>query len=251
MVGNRPKFVVFGSSIVQYAFHNNGWVSILADLYARKADIVLRGYAGWNSRRALQVLDQVFPKTADVQPDLVIVYFGANDSTRPHPSGLGPHVPIPEYIENLKKIALHVKSLSQKTRVIFLSSPPMDEAQFCKLLCVGLDELPRTNELARVYAEACVEMCKDLNIKVIDLWSVLQKQDNWSACFTDGIHLSPEGSKIVANEILAVLEETDWEPNLHWKSLPSEFSEDSPYDILSFDGKTTVNLCDLDFYRRN
>ena len=49
---------------------------------------------------------------------------------------------------------------------------------------VGLDELPRTNELARVYAEACVEMCKDLNIKVIDLWSVLQKQDNWSACFT-------------------------------------------------------------------
>ena len=67
----------------------------------------------------------------------------------------------------------------------------------------------------------------------------------------DGIHLSPEGSKIVANEILAVLEETDWEPNLHWKSLPTEFSEDSPYDILSLDGKTTVNLCDLDFYRRN
>uniref|UniRef100_A0A175YKR3 SGNH hydrolase-type esterase domain-containing protein n=1 Tax=Daucus carota subsp. sativus TaxID=79200 RepID=A0A175YKR3_DAUCS len=230
MVGtnHRPKFVVFGSSIVQYAFHNNGWVSILADLYSRKADIVLRGYAGWNSRRALEVLDQVFPKTADVQPDLVIVYFGGNDSTRPHPSGLGPHVPIPEYIENLKKIALHVKSLSQKTRVIFLSSPPMDEALFCKLLCVGLDKLPRTNELARVYAEACVEMCKE-----------------------DGIHLSPEGSKIVANEILAVLEETDWEPNLHWKSLPSEFSEDSPYDILAFDGKTTVNLCDSDFYRRN
>lgn len=102
----RPKFGVFGSSIVQYAFHNNGWLSILADLYSRKADIVLRGNAGWNSRRALQVLDIVSPKTADVQPDLVIVYFGGNDSVKPHPSGLGPHVPIPEYIENMKKIAL-------------------------------------------------------------------------------------------------------------------------------------------------
>lgn len=248
----RPKFVVFGSSIVQYAFHNNGWLAILADLYSRKADIVLRGYAGWNSRRALQVLDRVFPKTADVQPDLVIVYFGGNDSMKPHPSGLGPHVPIPEYIENMKKIARHVKSLSEKTRVVFLSSPPVNEAQICKFYCVGLDKLIRTNELCRVYAEACVEICKELNIKVIDLWSVLQKQNDWStACFTDGIHLSPEGSKMVAKEILAILEETDWEPNLHWKSLPSQFSEDSPYDLVADDGKTTLNVSDCDLYRRS
>ncbi|KAL7229155.1 hypothetical protein ACSBR2_007787 [Camellia fascicularis] len=27
----------------------------------------------------------------------------------PHSSGLGPHVPLPEYIENMRKIALHLK----------------------------------------------------------------------------------------------------------------------------------------------
>jgi hypothetical protein len=27
-----------------------------------QADIVMRGYGGWNSRNALQVLDQIFPK---------------------------------------------------------------------------------------------------------------------------------------------------------------------------------------------
>lgn len=63
--------------------------------------------------------------------------------------------------------------------------------------------------------------------------------------------MSADGSKMVANEILAVLEETDWEPNLHWKSLPTEFSEDSPYDLLALDGKTTLNVSDWDFYRRN
>ncbi|KAL8102198.1 hypothetical protein AgCh_026917 [Apium graveolens] len=203
---------------------------------SRVADIVLRGYGGWNSRRALQVLDKVLPKTTDVQPDLVIVYFGGNDSTKPHPSGLGPHVPVAEYMENMKKIARHVMSLSEKTRLIFLSSPPVNDVQFCQIYGVKLEELQRTNELSRIYAEACVEICKELNIKVIDLWSVLQKQDDWSTvCFTDGLHLSPEGSKMVANEILETLEEADWEPNLHWKSLPTEFSEDSPYDLLASD----------------
>jgi isoamyl acetate esterase len=113
-----------------------------------------------------------------VQPSLVIVYFGGNDSIAAHPSGLGPHVPIDEYIINMRKIAEHLKvvkvvirhiymsctsdrfscllvclplicvqSLSEKTRVIFLSCPPLNEAMLrkstryveschCKLLCV-------------------------------------------------------------------------------------------------------------------
>jgi hypothetical protein len=37
MVGPaRPLFVLFGSSIVQESFRNEGWGAILADLYARK-----------------------------------------------------------------------------------------------------------------------------------------------------------------------------------------------------------------------
>ncbi|XP_027188843.1 GDSL esterase/lipase WDL1-like isoform X3 [Cicer arietinum] len=104
----RPQFVLFGSSIVQYSFHQ-GWGATLAHLYARKADIVLRGYAGWNSRRALNVVDKVFPKNAPKQPELVIVYFGGNDSTPLHKSGNGPHVPLDEYKENMRKIAKHIK----------------------------------------------------------------------------------------------------------------------------------------------
>jgi len=47
-----------------------------------------------------------------VQPSLVIVYFGGNDSMGPHSSGLGPHVPLNEYIENMRKIAIHLKVFS-------------------------------------------------------------------------------------------------------------------------------------------
>ncbi|XP_061344464.1 GDSL esterase/lipase CPRD49-like isoform X5 [Gastrolobium bilobum] len=243
----RPQFVLFGSSIVQLSYSMAGWGAILTHLYARKADIVLRGYNGWNSRNALQVLDEIFPKNDSEQPSLVIVYFGGNDSILPHPSCRGQHVHLQEYIENMRKIAIHLKSLSKKTCIIFLSAPPVNEAQ----IYGNSDPLRprlRTNESLRRYSEACLELCREMNIKAIDLWSAIQKRDNWQdVCFIDGIHLSAEGSKIVAKEILKVLEEAEWEPNLHWKSMPIEFGEDSPYDPIGPDGKTTTNVSSWTF----
>uniref|UniRef100_A0A0A9D940 Uncharacterized protein n=1 Tax=Arundo donax TaxID=35708 RepID=A0A0A9D940_ARUDO len=40
MLGGRPVFVLFGSSIVQYSFSNGGWGAALADIYARKVPTV-------------------------------------------------------------------------------------------------------------------------------------------------------------------------------------------------------------------
>lgn len=251
MVGpRRPLFALFGSSIVQFSFSNGGWGATLADIYARKADILLRGYSGWNSRRALQVVDQVFPKDAVVQPSLIIVYFGGNDSMGCHSSGLGPHVPLPEYIENMRKIANHLKSLSDQTRIIFLSCPPVNEERLRQSASSILSELVRSNEACRRYSEACIELCLEMGLKVIDLWTAVQKRDDWrTVCFTDGVHFSPIGSMIVVEEILKVLKEAEWEPSLHWKSLPTEFAEDSPYDLVASDGKTTVNISEGTFHR--
>lgn len=45
---------------------------------------------------------------------------------------------------------------------------------------------------------------------------------NWSR---DGIHFSSEGSKVVVEEILKVLEEADWEPGLQWNTMATEFED--------------------------
>ncbi|XP_047965505.1 GDSL esterase/lipase CPRD49-like isoform X2 [Salvia hispanica] len=225
MVGPvRPLFVLFGSSIVQISFCNGGWGAILSEIYARKE--------------------------AEIQPSLVIVYFGGNDSTGPHSSGRGPHVPLPEYIENMKKIGTYLKSLSDKTRVIFLTCPPINEAKV-RISSVYFSELVRTNELCRTYSAALMELCKELGINAIDLFTVIQKREDWQeACLIeDGIHLSAEGSKIVAEEILKVIKEAEWEPSLHWKSIATEYSEDSPYDLVAADGERTLNPSAWTYYR--
>ncbi|KAF3433443.1 hypothetical protein FNV43_RR24545 [Rhamnella rubrinervis] len=251
MVGpERPQFVLFGSSIVQLSYSNGGWGATLSDIYARKADIVVRGYYGWNSRRAVQVLDQVFPKDAAVQPSLVIIYFGGNDSMGPHSSGLGPHVPLPEYIDNMRLIARHLQSLSDSTRIIFLTCPPVNEDKVRANTSEVFSKLVRTNELCQQYSDACIKLCQEMGLKVVDLFTAIQKSDDWmNTCFTDGVHLSAEGSNIVVEEILKVLKSAEWNPSLHWKLLPTEFSEDSPYDLVAAGGKRTLNPSEWTFHR--
>lgn len=70
-------------------------------------------------------------------------------------------------------------------------------------------------------------------------------------CFLsrDGVHLSAEGSKVVVEEILKVLKEAEWEPCFHWKSMATEYGENSPYDLVAADGKTTINPSEWTFHR--
>ena len=50
-------------------------------------------------------------------------------------------------------------------------------------------------------------------------------------------------------EILKVLAENDWEPSLHYKSIPAEFGEDSPYDPIGSDGKSASNVSEFSLDR--
>ncbi|OAY41474.1 GDSL esterase/lipase CPRD49 [Manihot esculenta] len=227
MVGPvRPQFVLFGSSIVQFSYGWEGWGAALADIYARKADIVVRGYGGWNSRNALQILHQVFPKDASVQPSLVIVYFGGNDSMLPPSGAPSAYVPLDEYKRNMTIIGQHLKCLSKETRVIFLSVPPVNEEMIHEFYG---DDTGRTNEGCRKYSEACLGVAQEIGIMSIDLYNAIQRKEDWlKTCFLDGIHLSAQGSEIVKNEILNVLQEK--EPLLFWKTMASEFVGITPFD---------------------
>lgn len=212
-------------------FETKKWLSL-------QADIVLRGYRGWNTRRALEVLDNFFPKDAENQPELVVVFFGANDGAFPMPSGRGQHVPLPEFEDNLCRISAHLQGLSDKTRVILTTAPPIYEparleAGRAKHGEKGAKYLDRTNERACQYAAACRRAAHRMGAGIIDLWTSIQRQPDWqTSCLTDGMHLSAQGSGVMLEELLKVLKDSPWQPSLHYDAMPEDLLGPHIYNFL-------------------
>lgn len=77
-----------------------------------KADVVLRGYSGYNTRWALKVIHKVFPAGGDA-PLAVAVFFGANDASLPDRHSGFQHVPLDEYKHNLLAIVAFFKVKNQ------------------------------------------------------------------------------------------------------------------------------------------
>jgi len=103
------------------------------------------------------------------------VWLGANDSVRPDPNG---HqcVPLPDYKANLKKIVQHSVLKEHSPCFILITPPPVDEHQ--RHVWEG-DNLWRTAERTKSYADACKAVGTELNIPVLDVWTLFEKAAGW------------------------------------------------------------------------
>ncbi|KAJ9163756.1 hypothetical protein P3X46_023389 [Hevea brasiliensis] len=228
----RPQIVLFGDSITQQSFGSGGWGASLADNYSRKADVVVRGYGGYNTRWALFLLHHLFPLDSSKPPVAVTIFFGANDAALKGRTCDRQHVPVEEYKENLRKIVQHLKECSPATLIVLITPPPIDE-EGRKQYAISVygekaTELPeRTNEMAGVYARQCVELAKDLGIRSIDIWSAMQEAEGWQKKFlSDGLHLTPEGNAVVYQEVIRVFNDA-W---LSAAEMPYDFPHHSEID---------------------
>ncbi|KDP31089.1 hypothetical protein JCGZ_11465 [Jatropha curcas] len=228
----RPLIVLFGDSITEQSFGSGGWGAALADTYSRKADVLVRGYGGYNTRWALFLLHHLFPIGSIKPPVAVTIFFGANDAALKGRTSERQHVPVDEYKENLRKIVLHLKECSPTMLVILITPPPVDEEgrkEYAKSKYgEKAMELPeRTNEMAGVYAKECVELAKELGIRSIDIWSKMQKIEGWQKkILSDGLHLTPEGNAVVSQEVIRVFNEA-W---LSASEMPYDFPHHSEID---------------------
>ncbi|KAJ3670720.1 hypothetical protein LUZ60_008146 [Juncus effusus] len=229
----RPQIVLFGDSITEQSFRPGGWGTALADTYSRKADIVVRGYGGYNTRWALFLLHHIFPLDGHTAPPkATTIFFGANDAVLLGRTSEKQHVPIDEYKDNLKKIITHLKELSPEMVVVLIAPPPVDEdgrEQYAKLLYgEKARKLPeRTNEMAGTYASVCLELAKEMIVPCIDTWSIMQETQGWQKLFLrDGLHLTEEGNAVVHREVLRVL----YEAGLRAEEMQLDFPHHSQID---------------------
>ncbi|XP_062211441.1 GDSL esterase/lipase At5g62930 isoform X2 [Phragmites australis] len=228
----RPRLVLFGDSITEQSFRPGGWGAALADSYSRKADVVVRGYGGYNTRWALFLIHHIFPLDGLASPLATTIFFGANDAALLGRTGERQHVPVSEYKENLKKIVKHLKDCSDSMVIVLITPPPIDEEgreRFARSLYgENARKLPeRTNEMAGVYAGQCIELAKEMHIPCINIWSKMQETEGWQKLYlSDGLHLTPEGNEVVHKEVVKTLRHA----GLKAEDMPYDFPHHSQID---------------------
>ena len=200
------RVVLFGDSITQfgYSLSEEGWCATLANHFQRRADVIHRGYSGYNTRWARALLPSIV--STDNVPEFIVIFFGANDaSTDDHQ-----HVPLCEYRDNLTAMCKYLFDLGMPGSSILLVTPPPvhDEAWEATTGIHG----NRTFAKAQEYASAVSEVGASLGVGVADVFREIAKKKDFRECLTDGVHLDCHGNEIVAEMVIAAVEErlTEW-----------------------------------------
>lgn len=204
-MANYPAIILFGDSLTQYSFNPGGWGQRLADRYQRRADVLNRGYAGYTSRWALQLLPEIFAK-GDRRVVLAVICFGGNDASllEENPKQ---HVPIQEFEDNLKRIVEHVRGTCCNAHILLMSNGRMVEEKWIEFLKKRQGgefsgRCDRLDVVHKEYAAASGRVAAKLGCSFLNLHEAMSSESNWHVLFSDGLHLSEAGHAFVAAKVL-------------------------------------------------
>lgn len=203
----RAKIVVFGDSLTQQGFMVGGWVQRLADRYCRRADVLNRGYSGYNTRWASPVLQKLLADGMGDGAVLWIIWLGANDAAVPDTHRQ--HVPVEEYEARLAMFAQQVKANSRAS-LVFVTPLAVDEQKylaFLRLRNPSLEVPDRLDSGAQKYAEAVRRVATTSGVPVLDVYTAMHEQKLPVGSFlSDGLHLNENGGELVANLVFELIE---------------------------------------------
>lgn len=165
---------------------------------------------------ALAMVDRVIPPDASPAPDLVTIFFGANDAA----SNARQHVPIEEFERNIRAI---VRRISERVRhVVVIAPPPVDSTRWPDRSCGA----------ARAYGHAAARAAATEGASFFDAYSELGGNDgssSWLSCLNDGLHLNAEGNARLSRALLTHV--ARHHSTLAPDTLPRDFPHHSVPDV--------------------
>lgn len=148
--------------------------------------------AGVNGNTSRQGLARLERDVLRHKPDVVVLFFGANDSRQDAPQK---HVPLPEYKENLSSIIERCQAIGAK--VVLGTVPPIErEAYYTRHPKEKYDPVGGLDAWLAKYRAAAMEVGQAKAVTVVDLNQLLLKEPNWRQA--DGVHPTEEGNRILA-----------------------------------------------------
>ena len=212
----RPSILLLGDSLTQLCFE--GWGAHLANVFQRRADVVNRGFSGYNTKFYLHLPDEtVFPGLIATEQDneskccLAILWFGANDAGLP---GLADHhyVSLEDYEKNLHRLIDRVQSKTKCSRVLLMTPPPVHHEQRLifqkqKYGDKATGKLERTLENTGKYASVCMQVAQERKLPYCDLYNLMQQEKDWAAFLHDGLHFSPAGHEWLGRTVVQAIQQ--------------------------------------------
>lgn len=202
------KVLLFGDSLTQYSFSpsEEGWGSAIADHFQRRADVINRGFSGYNTEWAKLILPQLL--SSREQADIVVIFFGANDSSLAE-ANPKQHVPLVNFKSNLRDMCTYLNSIGIDSSSIILVTPPALCESKWAITCRerGGDTTDRSSVNTQRYAQAVLEVGKEMNVVTVDLFGELVKKDNLEEYLSDGLHFSAGANKVLSELLIPTLEE--------------------------------------------
>ncbi|RLN98478.1 hypothetical protein BBJ28_00006547 [Nothophytophthora sp. Chile5] len=208
----RPTLLLLGDSITQDGTNPliGGWICLLQHRYNRSADVVPRGFCGYNTKyfvqHVLPGLKRDLASWLAVPTLIVTLWLGANDSAllSGHEGVL--HVPLDEYRTNLREIVGAIREKAPTASILLITPPAINDPVRLDLSPIG--KLDRSNAESAEYGRVCIEEAATLGVSVLNMHQVfnaLPAQER-AACQHDGLHLTTKGNALVADEVGAAIE---------------------------------------------
>ncbi|KAF9140012.1 hypothetical protein BGX30_007148 [Mortierella sp. GBA39] len=252
------RIVVLADSISKYGYTHatHGWLGFLADEWAGRADVVLRGFPEYNTHWVKSIFPEILHQespsvvlggsngasagTTTGAIKLVVIALGTDDASFPNTRH---HVPLSAYKDNLRTLINTIRfpdspNYSPDTQIILVTPAPVDTEMWAASLAAINLPLDRSNNITQEYAHACVEVGEELHVPVVDLWSDidcqvqgtcdLHESNRLPDFLMDGLHLKRLGNEVLYKGILNTV--AHHYPHLHptcWPSVYPGYTESS------------------------
>jgi len=185
------RIIAFGDS---HTSDPQSWAAILNDLLtARGASMAINAAPGDTTTHRLIRVGEVVAQ----QPDWILFLIGVNDARTQGPKPTKTLVDHQETVRNLRE--LHQRACHEtKARCLWITPPAVNEERVSKHW--GLSRFGvrfRNEDVARVAAAV-----RDIGAPTVDLFSILGAPPAPELLMDDGLHLTLEGQKRLAVEVL-------------------------------------------------
>lgn len=163
---------------------------------SRMADVICRGFTGYNSRWVKVLLPKVLDGINANDISCVTIFLGANDCSLPASEQ---YVPIDEFKQNLETMVGILESRGVNRQKIIFITPPIYFHAIFEAACIaeGAPRPLRSEDLQQIYANAIIELGQKLSVSVVDAYSTFVADGRGENLLADGLHFSSTGSDLL------------------------------------------------------